>query len=352
MAPCMKFAGNDYLGMAEHPVVVNAACEAAREYGVSSTSSRWALGWTRLHEELEQEIKDWMGAGDACIIPAAYLGGAVYYGRMATLGYRVVFCDEMVHSNQFMGMRAAGLEIRAFRHLDAGHLRQLADGYSGPPAIVATDGVYGISGEVAPLAEMAAVARQIGAEFFVDDAHGVGVLGEKGRGSSELLGLAPNEVTVLGSLSKALGAGGGFFAGRHELMETLRRSPESSGSTPIPPPIAGAALAAIRLIRGDPEPRRKMETNARFLRKVLRDVGIMLADDRHAILGMLLESEEAARSLDARLFKAGLWAPYFKYASEPRHNLLRAAARSVYTGEHLSLFKETIRAWKSALECV
>ena len=348
MQNCLKFAGNDYLGMATHPATIAGLCEAARQYGVSSTSSRWAQGWTPLHEDLERELRDWMGSEDACLFGAAYFGGAIYYGRMATLGRRVVFCDEMVHSNQFIGMRAAGLEIRPFRHLDMDHLRQLTAGYSGPPAIVATDGVYGISGEVAPVAELAAVARRIGAELFVDDAHGVGVLGTNGRGATELAGLAPGEVTVLGSMSKALGSNGGFLAGRRELVELFRRSPEASGSAVPPPPIAGAARAALRLIRCDPEPRRRMESNARSLRKVLLSQSIKLADNRHPILGMLLADEAEARSLDASLLKAGLWVPYFKYASEPRQNLLRAAARSVYTDDDLARFETTVGEWRAA----
>lgn len=345
-----KFAGNDYLGLATHPAVIAGLCEAASRYGVSASSSRWAQGWTPLHEELEQGLKDWMGSEDACILAAAYLGGAIYYGQMAALGRRVVFCDAMVHSNQFMGMRAAGLEIRTFRHLDVGHLRQITDGYSGPPAIVATDGVYGISGEVAPVAELAAVARRIGAELFVDDAHGVGVLGTKGRGAMESAGLASGEATVLGSLSKALGSSGGFFAGRHELVEVFRRSPESSGSTAMPPPLAGAALAALHLIRSDPEPRRRMESNAEFLRKVLISQGIELADTRHPILGMLLADEAGARSLETCLLRVGLWVPYFKYASEPRPNLLRAAARAVYTAEHLAKFESAIGTWRASAQ--
>lgn len=338
-----KFAGNDYLGLAADPAVIEALCAAARQYGVSSTSSRWAQGWTDLHEQLERGLMDWMGSEDACIFGAAYLGGTIYYGRMAALGRRVVFCDDMVHSNQFVGMRAAGLDIRTFRHLDVEDLRRLTAGYSGPPAIVATDGVYGISGEVAPIAELVEVADEIGAELFVDDAHGVGVLGALGRGSVELAGLSPDRATVLGSMSKAMGTNGGFLAGRREIVDHCRRSPEASGSSIPPAPVAGAALAALRIIRTDPGPRERMEANAARLRAVLADNGIALADTRHPILGMLLADEAEARALDDHFRERGLWIPYFKYASEPRENLLRAAARTVYTDELLARFEDALR---------
>jgi 7-keto-8-aminopelargonate synthetase-like enzyme len=339
-----KFAGNDYLGLATHPAVIEALRSAAEEYGVSATSSRWAQGWTDLHERLEREITGWMGSEDACIFAAAYLGGAVYYGYMASAGRRVVFCDEMVHSSQLLGMRAAGLEIRTFRHLDVADLRRVTAGYAGPPAIVASDGVYGISGEVAPVKDLAEVAERIGAELFIDDAHGVGVLGRRGRGSTELAGVSPERATILGSMSKAMGASGGFLAGRREIVDACRRGPEVSGSTPLPAPLVGAALAALGIIRTDPEPRRRMEENGARMRAALRGQGIALADDRHPILGMLLADEAHARALEGRFRAHGLWIPYFKYASEPRSNLLRAAARAVYTDELLERFERALSA--------
>ena len=128
MHDLFKFAGNDYLGLATHPAVVDALAEAARRQGVSATSSRWAQGWTDLHGQLEGELAAWQGTEDACILGAAYFGGAVYYGQMAATGRRVVFCDEAVHSNQFLGMRAAGMEVRTFRHLDVADLRRLTAG--------------------------------------------------------------------------------------------------------------------------------------------------------------------------------------------------------------------------------
>jgi len=344
MSGLFKFAGNDYLGLSTNPRVIAGLCKAADAYGVSSTSSRWAQGWTPLHEELEQALRQWMACEDACIFGAAYLGGAIYYSQMAALGRRVVFCDAMAHSNQFLGMRSAAFEIRTFKHLDMQDLDRITAGYHGPPAIVATDGVFGISGEVADIAAMAAVAGRIGAEVFVDDAHGVGVLGPHGRGVVELAGLPPGgAITVLGSMSKALGANGGFLAGRKELIERFRRCPEASGSSPLPPPIVGAALAALAIIRGDGEPRRRMEAHAAYMRRILSQAGIALADNRHPILGMLLADAADAIALDHHFRRHGIWIPYFQYASEPRQNLLRAAARAVYTDELLESFASAVR---------
>lgn len=343
MNEIMNFAGNDYLGLATHPSVVEALQSATARYGISSTGSRWSVGWTDVHERLERDLAAFCGTQEACVFGAAYFGGAIYFGRMAAAGRRVVFCDEMVHSNQYMGMRAAGLEVRRFRHLDADDLRRQTAGYSGPPAIVATDGVYGISGEVAPLADFVRIAQQIGAEFFVDDAHGFGAFGATGRGSVEFCGIDPTKVTILGSMSKAMGVNGGFLAGQKDMVESFRRSPEASGSSLPPPPIAAAAVAALDLIRTQPGLLAAVHANAARMRQILAGTGVQVVCDKHPIVAMLLADEHEAAALSRHFLSCGVKIPYFKYASEPRHNLLRAVARAVHKEEHIACFAEAVR---------
>jgi 8-amino-7-oxononanoate synthase len=342
----VNFAGNDYLGLARDGRLVEAACRAARHYGISSTSSRWALGWTDLHQRLEDELAAFMGAEAACILGAAYFGGPVYFSTLAGSG-RTVYCDATVHSNQFLGMRGAGLEFRTFRHLDAADLKRQLAAHRGPPPIVATDGVYGISGGVAPLAELAAAARAAGAELFLDAAHGVGALGESGRGAAELCAVPPApDVTVLGSMSKAMGANGGFLAGRRELVEKFRHSAIASGSAIPPPPIAGACLEALRIIRAEPELRAKMESHAKRMRAALAARGVGVVTDRTPIVAMVFRDEFEAAAAAKHFLKYELAIPYFKYASEPRENLLRGAARACYTAADLARFEEAVGALK------
>ena len=346
MSQIVDFAGNDYLGLARHPAVVGALQEAASRYGVSSTASRWSIGWTDVHERLEHELARFCGSEDACIFGSAYLGGTIYYGRMAAAGYRVVFCDEMVHSSQYMGMRAAGLTIRPWRHLDTGDLEKQVAGYSGPPAIIATDGVYGLSGEVAPVAEMVRIAESIGAAVFIDDAHGFGILGERGRGTAEACGVDPDCVTVLGSMSKALGTYGGLLAGHKPLIDACRRSPEASGSSVPPPPVAAAALAALDLVRREPAFRQLVMANAARMRELLAGHNIGVICDQHPVVAMLLGDEHEAAALSQHFLSHGIRIPYFQYASEPRHNLLRSVARTIHTREHLDRFAAALRTWQ------
>jgi 8-amino-7-oxononanoate synthase len=283
----------------------------------------------------------------------------VYFSAFAGSG-RTVYCDETVHSNQFLGMRGAALEFRTFRHLDAADLARQLAAHRGPPPMVATDGVYGISGEVAPLAELRDAARAAGAELFIDDAHGVGALGETGRGSAELCGLAPSDATILGSMSKAMGCNGGFLAGRKELVEKFRRSAIASGSSIPPPPIAAACLESLTIIRADPAPpgvaralpgegrelRARMRAHAGRMRAALAARGIAVVSDRTPIVAMVFRDEFEAAAADRHFLKYDLAIPYFKYASEPRENLLRGAARACYTEEHLARFEAAVKALK------
>lgn len=340
--PTTNFAGNDYLGLARDPRLADAVCATVRSHGLSATSSRWALGWTDLHQQLEDALAAFTGAESACILGAAYFGGPVYYSAFAGTG-RVVYCDETVHSNQFIGMRAAGLEIRTYRHLDVADLKRQLDHHRGPPPIVASDGVYGISGELAPLAELVAAARGVDAEIFIDDAHGFGAIGASGRGSIEACGLLPAmDLTVLCSMSKAMGCNGGFLCGRRDLIERLRRSAPASGSAIPPPPIAAACLEALRIIAGDPSLRQRMEANAQRMRATLLSHGIRTLSDRTPIIGMIFADETTAAAASSCFLRHGLVIPYFKYASEPRHNLLRGAARACYAEADLSRFADAV----------
>ncbi|MCW8133400.1 MAG: pyridoxal phosphate-dependent aminotransferase family protein, partial [Planctomycetota bacterium] len=314
------FAGNDYLGLAGDPRLAEALYEGARTYGISSMSSRWALGWTELHARLERGLAEYFGAEDACVLGATYMGGAVYFEVMRR-AHATVFCDATAHSNLFLGMKAAGFTIESFRHLDAEDLRRKLAAHRGPPPVVATDGVYGISGEVAPLDAIRDAARAHGAPLFIDDAHGVFAVGPTGRGSAEARGLAPGDAVVLGSLSKALGCNGGFLLGTRDEVEAFRRSTPVCGASQPIPPLAAAALRALEIVREDPGLRARMWSHAERMRAAAREHGLGVVSEESPIVALTLADEAEARALDAHLRTEGLVAPYFKYPSEPRHNL-------------------------------
>jgi 7-keto-8-aminopelargonate synthetase-like enzyme len=337
------FAGNDYLGLSSDPRLTQALYEAAKRFGISSTSSRWALGWTEVHAQLERDLAHFFGVEDACILGATYMGGAVYYEVMRAK-HDTVYSDEQVHSNQFMGMKAAGFEVVKFKHLDPASLRQKLSSHTGRPPLVATDGVYGISGELAPLAELHAVAKSFGAELFVDDAHGVFALGASGRGSLEACGVKFGDAAVLGSMSKALGCNGGFLLGGAQRVEAYRRSTHVSGASQPTAPIAAACVRALEIVRNEPTLRERMWTHAAQMRAAAAESGIDVVSTQSPIVALMLKDEHEAAMLADHFRNFRLVAPYFKYPSEPRQNLLRCAGRACYSKDELERFAQALRS--------
>jgi 8-amino-7-oxononanoate synthase len=341
----VNFAGNDYLGLARDPRLAEVLGRTAKERGISATSSRWALGWTDIHQQLEEELANFFGAEAACIMGAAYFGGMAYFSVLGK-SHPVVYCDETSHSNLFFGMRAAGFEIRTFKHLDADDCRAQVDKDEPQAAVIATDGVYGISGEIAQLGKLKETAHAAKARLFIDDAHGVFALGVTGKGSSELYDVGASEAVILGSLSKALGCNGGFLVGREALVDQFRHAEGPSGSAIPPAPIAAACIEALRIVRTEPELREKMWRNAKRMRDALKERRIGVVSEQTPIVAMNFADEFEAAAAAEHFMSHGLRIPYFKYASEPRENMLRAAARACYTEEQLQCFEAAAASLK------
>ncbi|KKL87767.1 hypothetical protein LCGC14_1931430 [marine sediment metagenome] len=291
--------------------------------------------WTELHGQLERELAEFFGTPDAVILGAAYFGGPVYFGVMAEK-HHTVYCYENSHSNLFMGAKAAGMDIKTFAHGDLDSLRaQLAD-HQGPPPVIATDGVYSICGEMAPLAELKELAGQFGAELFVDDAHGVFAVGPTGRGAAELCGLAPGDATVMGSMSKALGCNGGFICGTEELVDACRRSPAAAGSAVPPAPIAAACLAALAIVREEPELRDRLEANTKTFRAGMLDRGFDIPAGDHPIVPIMLGEATLATRMASMMLDEGIYVIGFSYPVVPKAAArIRVQISAAHTPEQL-----------------
>jgi 7-keto-8-aminopelargonate synthetase-like enzyme len=339
----IAFAGNDYLGLARDPRLAEALARTARDHGISPASGRFFLGWSELHKGLERELAEFFGAEEACLLPSAYLGGLTFFSSLAA-ECRVAFCDEYAHLNLLQGMRAGGCEIHTFRHLDAADLQAQLRRHKGPPPAVVTDGVFSLSGELAPVRELAEAARKARALLLVDDAHGVFCTGRNGRGTCELSRLDPNECVLMGSMSKALGCHGGFFVGRSSIIRRLQRG--TAGATPSPMPVVAACREALRIVRAEPERRERMARNRDRMLEILRRRGVATVSERTPILAMRLRNETEAKGLARHFESQGIIIRHAKYPSEPRTNLLRSVARAVYTEEDLDRFRSALDSWR------
>lgn len=341
----VNFAGNDYLGMAKEKRLADAMYKTALEYGISPTSSRWGAGWTQVFQDLEDHISAYFATDDSTILGAAYLGGLVYFGSIKSL-VDIVLIDETSHVNLYKGIAAAGLAFERYKHLCTKHLEELLDKHKSKRICIATDGLWGISGEIPPIKKIVELSKVYGTEVFVDDAHGVFGMGQTGKGTVEYCGVSSKDVTLLGSLSKALGVSGGFLAGRAELVDLFRRNDTTSGTSTSAIPIAGAADEAIKMLIEDPSRRVKLHEVSRKMREILLKYGIQTAEQESPIVALVLKDEWEAQKVSDALLANGLVAPYFKYASEPRHNFLRCVAKSSYTDEVLATFEKTLQSIK------
>jgi 8-amino-7-oxononanoate synthase len=302
----LAFCSNDYLGLAQHPALVAALKQAADDSGVGSGSAHLISGHRRQHAALEEALAEWTGRERALLFSTGYMANL---GSMQALLQRDDLCvqDKLNHACLLDGAQLAGATLKRYPHADVdGAARQLASQCEAA-ALLATDGVFSMDGDIAPLPELAALCRREGATFMVDDAHGLGVLGPQGAGSVAAAGLGQNEVPVLmATLGKALGCSGAFVAGSASLIEGLVQSARTYiYTTAMPPALAVATLAAVRLAQAEDWRREHLQALIARFRHGAAQLGLPLMASPTAIQPLLLGDAEAALAASAALEQQG-----------------------------------------------
>lgn len=314
----LAFCSNDYLGLADHPRVVEAFVAAAHEWGVGSGASHLVSGHCREHHALEEELAAFVRRPRALLFSTGYMANLAVVTALLGRGDRV-FEDRLNHASLLDAGLASGARFSRYPHADAdtlaAHLGRAGSGRT----MVVTDGVFSMDGDVAPLADLAAACRTHGASLFVDDAHGLGVLGATGRGSVEAAGLGADDVPILmGTLGKAFGTFGAFVAGAHELIETLLQTARTYiYTTALPPAVAAATRASLRAMQDEPWRReRVLQHVARFRREAAK-LGLRLLESGTPIQPVVLGSEAAAVAASDALRARGLWVPAIRPPTVP-----------------------------------
>src|SRR3954471_5359427 len=249
----VMLGSNNYLGLTGDPRVKQAARQALETYGTGLTGSRLLNGTTPLHVEIEREIAEWMGTGDAIVFTTGYQANVGSLSTLLAPGDTVI-CDSGDHASIMDGVMMSRARLRPFRHNRLDKLAQMLEraGDDGGGVLVVVDGVYSMEGDVCDLPPIVELCRQHGARLMVDEAHGVGVLGARGAGACELFGLEDDVDLRMGTFSKSLASCGGFIAGSEEVVEYLRVSSRSFiFSASAVPAAVGAALGALRVIRAE-----------------------------------------------------------------------------------------------------
>jgi 8-amino-7-oxononanoate synthase len=277
---CINFSGYNYLGLANHPLVLKAAHDALDTYGASASASRIAGGNMQPHVDLEAALARFLGVEAALVFPAGHFTNLVSISSLVRPGKDVIFMDSLVHNSVVLGARLAGAQTYSYPHNNlkmlAGMLALHRPRYE--RALIITEGVFSADGDLPDLAAMVQVARAHDAMIMIDEAHSVGVVGATGRGIGEAAGVDRRAVTVwMGTLSKALGSCGGYIAGSHDLIHLLRYT--NGGfmfSAGMPPATAAAALAALHVLEQEPQRVRAVQRNANLFRRLAQDAGLAI----------------------------------------------------------------------------
>ncbi len=302
----VNFCSNDYLGLAAHPEVVRAFKQGSAKYGVGSGASHLICGHMAPHQALEEELAAFTGRARALLFSTGYQANLGVLPALTGRG-DLVLQDRLNHASLLDGARLAGARLKRYPHKDSQVLaRWLA---KHPCAVIATDGVFSMDGDLAPLPELAELAQRHGCWLYVDDAHGFGVLGSCGAGTVEHFGLGCQEVPILmATLGKALGVFGAFVAGGEELIETLIQEARTYVyTTALPPAVAEAARVSLRLIQKESWRRQHLKALIERFRTGAKALGLPLLPSVTPIQPLLLGSSQKALEVSQKLWELGFW---------------------------------------------
>lgn len=334
--PMIMVSSNNYLGLTNHPKVKEAAIEAVRKFGTGCAGSMFLNGTLSIHKELEERLADFLGKDQAIVFPTGFQAnlGAI----SALVGKNeLIIIDKMNHASIFDGCRLSFGQIRKFRHNDMQDLERILQMNEGRNALVVVDGVFSMEGDIIDLPGMAEVCDRYGAGIMVDDAHGIGVLGEHGRGTGEHFGLEDRVDLVMGTYSKSLATIGGCLAGDADIMDYLKHHSRSLiFSASLPPAPVAAALTALTIIESEPERRESLWRNARYLRDGYRQLGFDIGTSETPIIPVAVGDEEKVLVMWRRLFDEGVFASPVLYPAVPQGMaMIRTSCMATHTRDHL-----------------
>jgi 8-amino-7-oxononanoate synthase len=336
--PVLLLCSNNYLGLADNPRVREAAAEAAMRWGVGAGASRLVSGTMTIHGRLEERLAAFKGSESCLLFGSGYLANLGVIGALAGRG-DTVFSDELNHASVVDGCRLSRAEVVVYRHRDLEHLEwSLRRREQRGGALIVTDSVFSMDGDVAPLAEIAELAGAYGALTLVDDAHAVGNLGPNGRGAVAEAGLEREIDVVVGTLGKALGSYGAYACASSEIIRCLINTARPLiFSTAPPPPAIAAALAALELLRERPDRVERLHANARALRRGLAEQGFPIAESDMPIVPLIVGDERDAMRLCQEAITRGVFAQAIRPPTVPAGtSRLRLTAMASHTPTDLS----------------
>ena len=334
----INLASNNYLGLANHPLLIEASLKATKELGVGSGAVRTIAGTMRIHMELEEKIARFKNV-EACVVFQS--GFAANAGTVsAILGKEdFILSDELNHASIIDGARLSRAKIKVFRHKDVAHCEELLKEIASEPGhkLVITDGVFSMDGDIGPVNKLAALAEKYGAIMMVDDAHASGVLGRNGRGSIDHFGMHGRVDVQVGTLSKAIGSLGGYVCGSKDLIDYLyHRARPFLFSTSHPPSVAASCIAAFDILESEPERIDRLWKNTKYFQGELKRVGFNIGGvntpaTETPITPVIVGEGRAAMDFSRALFDEGVMGTGIAFPTVPEG---KARIRLILTSEH------------------
>jgi len=348
----IMIGSNNYLGLTSHPEVIQAAVDATLKYGTGVSGSRFLNGTLNLHKELETELADFLHKEDCTIFSTGFQSNL---GIISAIAGRndIIFSDKENHASIYDGTRLSYAEVVRFEHADMEDLEQkLAKAPDNKGKLIITDGVFSMSGDIAKLPEIVELAKKYGARVMVDDAHGLGVMGAHGRGTAEHFGLEKEVDIIMGTFSKSLASLGGYVAAERDVVDYIRHNSRPYiFSAAIPPANTAAALAALRVLKREPERVQALNDIAEYMRQGLKVKGLKIKDSKTPIIPIYTYMPLRTMVACNQLFEHGVYVnPVVPPATPVGECLIRTSYTATHTKELMDQAIEKIVEVLHALE--
>lgn len=336
----LNFCSNDYLGLANHPKVVEAFQQASVHYGVGSGASHLVCGHSAEHHQLEEELAAFTGRDKAMLFSTGYMANLGVVNALVGKG-DAVFEDKLNHASLIDGGLNCGAQFYRYAHNDMTHLAKRLTSSAQPRKLIVTDGIFSMDGDVADMQPLCAIAEAHKAWLMVDDAHGFGVLGRQGGGIAEQFGLSQQQLPVLmGTLGKSFGTFGAFVAGSDVLIETLIQfSRTYIYTTALPPAVAAASRASLRLLQAEHWRREHLHVLIQQFQQGCHEIGLQTMASNSPIQPILIGDEKRALALSAALADEGLWVMAIRPPTVPENT---SRLRITFTAEHTQVHVEQL----------
>ena len=320
--PVTVWCGNDYLGMGQNPIVINAIHEALNATGAGSGGTRNISGTTRYHKDLEFELSDLHAKESALLFTSAYIANDATLSTLPKLfPGLIIYSDELNHASMIEGIRRNGGAKRIFRHNDLDHLRELMSlDDKDAPKLIAFESIYSMDGDFAPIREICDLAEEFGALTYIDEVHAVGMYGARGAGVAERDGLMHRIDIINGTLAKAYGTMGGYIAASAKLCDAIRSyAPGFIFTTSLPPSIAAGATASVSHLKSNSEIRELHQTQAKILKLRLKGLGLPIIDHQSHIVPVIVGDPVHTKKLsDMLLNDFGIYVQPINFPTVPR----------------------------------